>query len=372
MPHRQKGDGASHHGATRDVIIVGAGPAGIGMALALGDLPGLRLAVLESGDVGESFRRWPRQTRFITPSFDGHAFGLVDLNAVDASSSPADASGVEHLSGPQYADYLQSLVERHELPVMTGVRVDDVVPGDDGMFTLETSHGVRHARCVIWATGEFQFPDRRPFPGGETCVHYADVADWRALTGEAFTVIGGSESAIDATVNLIEQGHQVRLLTRQAPQARPTSRDPSETLSPYTRARFLAIADVERLTLVEGANIVKVWGSETAGYGIEDDGGRQWTSATAPILGTGFSGGAETIAALWDRDPQGRLKLSDSDESTRTPGLFLVGPEVSHAGQAFCFVYKFRQRFDIVRQRLIAHLGGVSKPSGQTRWELSS
>ena len=61
-----------------DVVIVGAGPAGIGMALALESVPGLEYEVLESDRVGESFRRWPAQTRFITPSFHSNPFGNTE------------------------------------------------------------------------------------------------------------------------------------------------------------------------------------------------------------------------------------------------------------------------------------------------------
>ena len=55
------------------VIIVGAGPAGVGVAALLSQcaIPAL---VLERGRVGESFRRWPRETRFISPSFTGKLF----------------------------------------------------------------------------------------------------------------------------------------------------------------------------------------------------------------------------------------------------------------------------------------------------------
>ena len=37
--------------------------------------------------------------------------------------------------------------------------------------------------------------------------------------------------------------------------------------------------------------------------------------------------------------------LTKHDESTKVPGVFLVGPQVSHGPLSFCFVYKFRQRF---------------------------
>jgi len=55
--------------------------------------------------------------------------------------------------------------------------------------------------------------------------------------------------------------------------------------------------------------------------------------------------------------------LNEFDESTNTPGLFLVGPSVRHKGMSFCFVYKFRQRFGIVADAIARGLGyDVLKP----------
>ena len=48
--------------------------------------------------------------------------------------------------------------------------------------------------------------------------------------------------------------------------------------------------------------------------------------------------------------------LTGHDESTRTPGLFLVGPQVRHPGEIFCFIYKFRTRFPSVAQQISARL----------------
>ncbi len=38
----------------------------------------------------------------------------------------------------------------------------------------------------------------------------------------------------------------------------------------------------------------------------------------------------------------------EGDESTLTPGLFVVGSSVRHGNLIFCFIYKFRQRFAVV------------------------
>ena len=49
--------------------------------------------------------------------------------------------------------------------------------------------------------------------------------------------------------------------------------------------------------------------------------------------------------------------LTLTDESTKVPGLFLVGPSVQHGKLSFCFVYKFRQRFGIVADVIARGLG---------------
>ncbi|MGB5594667.1 MAG: NAD(P)-binding domain-containing protein, partial [Crocosphaera sp.] len=68
-----------------DVVIVGAGAAGIGCGVVLKDLGIENFVILERHQVGASFSRWPEEMRFITPSFPSHGFGLLDLNAVLSS-----------------------------------------------------------------------------------------------------------------------------------------------------------------------------------------------------------------------------------------------------------------------------------------------
>lgn len=60
--------------ANYDVIIVGAGASGIGVGLMLTEtfrVDKSRVLIIERGkDVGESFRRWPEEMKFISPSFN--------------------------------------------------------------------------------------------------------------------------------------------------------------------------------------------------------------------------------------------------------------------------------------------------------------
>jgi cation diffusion facilitator CzcD-associated flavoprotein CzcO len=361
-----------------DAVVVGAGAAGIGMGLALQKVPQLRVGVLEAGRIGESFRRWPAQTRFITPSFHSNPFGLADLNAVNALSSPAIYAGTEHADGERYADYLSFLAREHDLPVVCNCKVEHVAKAAGGGFELGTSQGALHASFLIWATGEFQYPDLSPFPGAQWCRHYAQVTDWRDIAPGRHMVIGGYESGVDAAVQLVRLGSDVCLLARKSTWDPDGPYDPSLSLSPYSRQRLYEAVDTGRLDIVFGADVVRISKRAKGGFHIHARDGRRWAAPSAPVLGTGFlkGGGARQIAGLWEWNQDGRIVLTEADESTRTPGLFLVGPQLRHDQRIYCFIYKFRQRFAMIAQSIAQCLdldptalrtgGGVWGPFGNS------
>lgn len=341
-----------------DVAVVGAGPAGIGMAIALARHGVRRCVVIDRHQVGASFLAWPQETRFITPSFYSNPFGLADLNAVTETSSPALSAGMEHLDGPRYAQYLERVAQAHEVPLALGCDVTGLTRGPRGEFRLDTSKGTALARSVVWATGEYQYPDLRPFAGAQGCVHYAEVDSWSAFDGDEYLVIGGYESGVDAAVNLVAGGARVQLLARKSTWDPASPHDPSLSLSPYSRQRLYQALDSGRLQIAFGVNVLEVR-REAAGFVALAEDGRVFASAHEPILGTGFlrGGGAQLIRECFDWTPDGRPILSAHDESTLTPGLFLAGPQVRQDRRIYCFIYKFRQRFDGVARMVAQHLG---------------
>jgi thioredoxin reductase len=338
-----------------DVAVVGAGPAGLGVATTLSLLGVERLAVLERLRVGATFRCWPRETRLLTPSFPANGFGLPDLNAITSNTSPALDAGREHLSGAEYADYLDHVAELFALPVRTGVAVRAVTPAGDG-FALATSAGPLRARFVVWAGGEFAGPRDGGFPGAELGVHSARVRAFGDLDGASLVVVGGFESGIDAAVHLVEAGRRVTVLDRTGRWAAEDG-DPSRALSPSTRERLDRALATRRLTLVADVDVDRIERSR-GGYAVRGGDGTWW-SAGPPVLATGFTTGLGPVARLFDWDETARVPLltEAADESTRTPGLFLTGPEVRHGDLVFCFVYKFRQRFAVVARAIGERLG---------------
>jgi cation diffusion facilitator CzcD-associated flavoprotein CzcO len=338
-----------------DVVIVGAGAAGVGCGVLLRRLGVKQFALLERYEVGASFARWPQEMRFITPSFTSNGFNLLDLNAIALGTSPAYGLRREHPSGLEYADYLQAVAQHSELPVRTGVDVRQVRPlVEEAGFLLCTSRGPVHSRFVIWAAGEFQYPHRNGFSGAELCIHNSQVRSWAQVKGDECIVIGGCESGLDAAINLCALGKRVRVLDSIKIWEQESS-DPSLAVSPYTYERLEAALRTKRLLLTGNAGITEVRRTPSA-YQVTSEDGRRWRTKGRPILATGFTGGHHLIADLFDWREDGQVKLSTDDESLRTPGLFLVGPGVRHEKIIFCFIYKFRQRFAVVANAIATRL----------------
>ena len=83
----------------------------------------------------------------------------------------------------------------------------------------------------------------------------------------------------------------------------------------------------------------------------EEEEGEEDAEEETKKSGGGGGGGCATGAAL----------LTKTDESVKTPGLFLVGSLVVHGDLSFCFVYKFRQRFGVVADAIAKGLGMDTK-----------
>jgi putative flavoprotein involved in K+ transport len=353
-----------------DVVVVGAGAAGVGMGVVLQELGVERFCLLERHEVGASFLRWPAETRLLTPSFPGQGFGAMDLNAVALMTSPGFTTEREHLSGADFARYLKGVAEHWKLSVKSGTEVHDVEALDGDGFVLRTSRGALPTRFVVWATGEFQYPDVEPIPGAELCVHTAAVpayAEFARQTGEEVVVIGGYESGIDAAVHLAAAGKRVRVLDAASPWERRFG-DPSVSLSPFTRERLRVAAESGRIELIADAEVERVEHTPD-GYAVCSRDDRVWITQMPPLLATGFHSSLQLIAELFEWRDTGAVMLSESDESTRTPGLFVAGPLVQHEQAVFCFIYKFRQRFAVVANALAARLALDATPLERYRQE---
>ncbi len=123
-----------------DVLVVGAGPAGLGVGVALKHAGVSNFQILDRETVGASFEAWPRGMQLITPSFPANSIGMLDLNSIAIGTSPGFSLSLEHPSGGAYAAYLRSVAEYFELPTRSQTEVYSLQDTENG-FELDTSAG---------------------------------------------------------------------------------------------------------------------------------------------------------------------------------------------------------------------------------------
>jgi putative flavoprotein involved in K+ transport len=179
---------------TVDVIVVGAGQAGLAIGWYLARL-GLRFLVLEaSAELGRSWRsRWDSLTLFTPAQYD----------ALPGMPFPAPAD--TYPTKEPVADYLRAYADAFRLPVRLNSRVTSLSRSGDG-FEVRTADETFSARRVVVATGPFQVPFVPPAAGGldspVTQLHSADYRNPQALPDGPVLVVGGGNSGLQIAEEL--------------------------------------------------------------------------------------------------------------------------------------------------------------------------
>ena len=336
-----------------DVIVVGAGAAGIGVGITLENVGIENFLIVDRDTVGSSFTSWPDETRFITPSFPSNSIGMLDLNSIAIGISPAFSMKVEHPNGKEFADHLLDIAKYFDLPILQNTNVKNISKKKN-TFTLECDEGILLAKNLIWAAGEFQYPRLDGFVGSDLCRHTSTVPNYGNLDGDEIIIIGGYESGVDAAYHLAKCGKKVVLFDKDNPWNEDSS-DPSVSLSTFSYERMRDRAFNENVELFPQTPIISVTRSGKT-YNVKTVEGQIFKSQTQPLLASGFQGSHKFVSHLFDKREDGFPLLSKCDESTVTPGMFLCGPSVRHDHHDFCFIYKYRQRFAIVAQAIASSL----------------
>ncbi len=344
----------SVNGKTYDVIVVGGGAAGLGVAIALKHAGIENFIVLERLTVGSSFACWPDETRFITPSFPTNSIGMLDLNSIAIGVSPAYSLEVEHPTGRDYALHLLQVAKFFELPIREKINVTRVKKVGKS-FRINTTDDTLRAKHVIWAAGEFQYPRLNGFVGSELCRHTATIDSYEKLEGDDFIIVGGYESGIDAAYHLGHRDKRVRLFDKGCPW-KDQSYDPSVALSTYSLERMREDLFEEHVELFPQTPITSVTRVDDR-HEVTAQDGRRFHTSVPPLLAGGFEGSHKLVAELFERREDGYPLLSEHDESTIVPGMFLCGPAVRHDHHVFCFIFKYRQRFAVVAKAIATSLG---------------
>jgi thioredoxin reductase/NAD-dependent dihydropyrimidine dehydrogenase PreA subunit len=216
---RQCIDGITRHsdrgsGDVLDLVIVGAGPAGLAASLYAREA-GLRFVTLErEADPGGTVRHYPRKKLVMTSPVTIPGFGKLGSDEIVKEDLIAMWDRISE-----------------GLPIRAGRTVTGVKRADGG-FVVETDQEKVRARRVVLAIGRRGLPRKLGVPGEELGnVQYA-LAEPEAFEGDKVLGVGGGDSAVEAALALSEiPGTEVRVSYR---------RDQFSRIKPGNRARVEA------------------------------------------------------------------------------------------------------------------------------------
>jgi thioredoxin reductase (NADPH) len=176
-----------------DLLIIGAGPAGLSAAEAAAS-EGLNYLVIEKGTIANTIRQYPiGRTMFSTPNeVEMHPGTLKPIN-----EKPTREELLSH--------YVHFVLDRN-LRINTGEKVTDV-SGDHGLgFDVMTDKAKYHAARILFAIGAMERPRRLNVPGEDLAkVHHHFVDPYPYIRKDAL-VVGGGNSAAEAALFLSEEG----------------------------------------------------------------------------------------------------------------------------------------------------------------------
>ncbi len=182
-----------------DVLIVGAGPAGLSTALAAHEL-GLSSLVLDQNGTGGTILQYPRKKLVLT--------------------QPVTIPGHGLLNKPEYSkeellDIFQKATARAAINIQEGLRVQ-AIHRVDGLLEVHCENKRYQGRSLVLALGRRGSPRRLGVPGEDLAKVMYSLMDAAQYQNEDLLVVGGGDSAVEAAMALsLQPGNRVTLSYRK-------------------------------------------------------------------------------------------------------------------------------------------------------------
>jgi putative flavoprotein involved in K+ transport len=346
------------------IAVVGAGPAGLASAAALGG-SGESVVVFERGAVAAAWSERYDRLQLHTVRW---------LSGLPGYRIPRSFG--KWPTRDRVIEYLGRYAERNAIDVRTGIEVERI-ERDGAAWALQTSDGLFAAERVVVATGNNNVPFVPDWPGvfAGRVVHSSEYRNAEPYGGRRVLVAGGGNSGAEIAVDLTDGGAAEVLLSVRTPPSivrrdvlgLPTQvlgiasmhmpvtvvdhiaaamrrlsfpdlgryglTAPTRPYSEFLRRRVIPIVDVGLAEAVR-AGRVRVVAAVTGVDGdtvILADGARHQLDDV--IAATGFRTGLEALVEhLGVLDEHGRPLVHAADQHPAAPGLHFVGYQVTLGG----------------------------------------
>lgn len=229
-----------------DVLIVGAGPAGIAATMKAAEC-GLSYATIDQEDVGGTVRKYPRRKVTLTGSLTLPLYGRVKK---------------DEFVKEELISFWEAVIEDLGLEIHSGIKLLGV-ERQNGSLVAHTSEGVLAARNIVLALGRRGTPRRLGVPGEEAEKVLYQLVDTASFTKERILVVGGGDSAIEAATGLSNQpGNVVTVSYRKHDFFRLKSRN-EERIRRYMKEG--------KIRVLFNSSVTRI-GDDTVGLSLTEEG----------------------------------------------------------------------------------------------------
>ena len=242
-------------GKRLDVLIVGAGPAGMGASLTAKSL-NMTYRTIEQESLGGCVYKYPRGKLVMTAPVELPLVGKFHFR----QTSKEALLGV-----------WTEIMEREQLRIQPSERVEAIEKEGDG-FIVRTTKAAYRASNVLLAIGRRGTPRKLAVPGEDLPKVVYRLIDPDQYIGQKVLVVGGGDSALEAAASIAEvSGTQVTLSYRG---------DAFGRAKPKNRQRVAQAADRGNLKLLLSSNVSQIHPELV----ILEQGGKQLEIANMSVI----------------------------------------------------------------------------------------
>ncbi|QDP40485.1 YpdA family putative bacillithiol disulfide reductase [Radiobacillus deserti] len=222
-------------------IIIGAGPCGLSVGIELQKL-GIEPLIIEKGNVVDAIYNYPTHQTFFSSS------DKLEIGGVPFITEKKKPVRLEAMT------YYRTVAERSKLQINSFEEVTNVEKKGDLFILSSKKEDGRikqyEARHVVIATGYYNHPNLMGVPGESLSkvMHY--FKEGHPYFQKNVTVIGGKNSAVDATLELHKAGANITVLYR--------GKSYSPSVKPWILPEFDSLVRHEKIHMEFGANILEI------------------------------------------------------------------------------------------------------------------
>ncbi len=172
-----------------DIIIIGAGPAGIAASLTAAQL-GLKFLTLEQDSLGGTVFNFPRKKIVMTSPVDLPLYGKMKLKETSKS---------------ELLNIWESALNENNIFINVNEKVESIRKTED-FFEVNTSKKIYTCKAIVLSIGRRGSPKKLNIPGEEKEKVAFRLIESELIVNQNILVVGGGDSAIEAALMLSESG----------------------------------------------------------------------------------------------------------------------------------------------------------------------